>query len=180
MVEAGIDVIGVVSGVLGIVSFFQSLFPPSPSTINQAGSSNLRIAAGMNGKGLSEANGHIGIINLYNENQEKISYNPYEDNPFGGSESEVNSGSFTDFTLDCSGQQPTYVQIFGTGDAICIAYIAQTWPDGTQRGWSGDVGMLCDQSYWAYFNIIVSGDGHKPACTWLDRDHTNGLKAAAM
>lgn len=55
----------------------------------------------------------------------------------------------------------------------------QVWQYGTQRGWSGDIGLMCNQS-WAYSNIIVSDDGHNPPCTWLDRDHLNRVKAAAM
>ena len=174
-VAVGVDVIGVVSGVFGIVQFFQGIFPPSPSSINRAGASTIRIAAGMDGNGLSQAEGPIDQIDLYNEYQGWIGHATYYP-----SDSKIESGSFTDFTVNCQGQKPIYVQIRGRDDAVCIAYITQTWPDGTQRGWSGDVGMQCEQSYWAYSNIIVSGDGHKPACTWLDRDHTGGIKQASM
>lgn len=174
-VGVGIDIIGVVSGVFGIVQFFQSVFPPSPSSINQAGASTVRIAAGMDGKGLSQAEGPIDEIDLFNDYEGWIGHATYYPK-----DSQIKSGSFTDFTVDCQGQQPTYVQIRGREDAVCIAYITQTWPDGTQRGWSGDVGMQCDQSYWAYSNVIISDDGHKPACTWLDVDHTGGIKQAAM
>ena len=66
-VGVGIDIIGVVSGVFGIVQFFQSVFPPSPSSINQAGASTVRIAAGMDGKGLSQAEGPIDEIDLFND-----------------------------------------------------------------------------------------------------------------
>ncbi|KAL6714230.1 hypothetical protein ACLMJK_007653 [Lecanora helva] len=180
MASAALDVVGLVSGVIGIVQFIQGIFPESPPTVNKAGSSNLRIAAALNGGGLTEANGHIDIIYLYNELGEQITNNAGGTGPFAGDAWSVDSDSFTDFTLDCKGQQPTYVQIYGGSDAICIPYITQTWPDGTQRGWSGDIGRLCGQSSWSYSNVIVSKDGHKPACTWLDSDHTNGLKAQGM
>ena len=177
MAAAAIDVIGVVSGVLGIVSFFQGVFPDPPPDTSKAGSSHLRIASGMDGGGMSEAGGHITKINLYNEYREQVGgvdYRlPWEDG-------NIEDGSFTDFTLDSNGQQPTYVQILGSDDAVCVAYITQTWPDGIKRGWSGDMGMICDQSHWAYSNVIVSDDGHKPACTWLDADHTNGIKSAGV
>ena len=35
-------------------------------------------------------------------------------------------------------------------------------------------------SDWYYSNIIVGDNGHKPACAWIDEDHTNDISKAAM
>ena len=165
------EVIGVVSGVIGIFQFLQSLFPPDT---NSADSSSLRIGVGLDGPVLSNAEGAVKTINLYNEDQTLVGT--------GKGDGDIASGSFQDITIDQSGspgQQPTYVQINAGKHALCIAYITQKWPDGTQRGWLGDMGQECGAS-WAYSNIIVSDDGHKPAYTWLDQDHSNGINAAAV
>ena len=164
-------VIGVVSGVIGIFQFLQGLFPPDT---NPADSSSLRIGVALNGNGTSDADGAVKTINLYNENQEKIGV--------GKGDGDIGSGGFQDISIDQSdypGQQPTYMQLNAGTHGLCIAYITQKWPDGTQRGWLGDMGAACGQS-WAYSNIIVSDDGHKPTCTWLDQDHSNGISAAAV
>jgi len=76
-------------------------------------------------------------------------------------------------------QQPTYLQLNTGTNALCMAYITQQWPDGTQCGWSGDMRRQCNQD-WAYSNIIINHSGYKPDCTWLDQDHSNAIWAAAV
>ena len=183
-----IETIGLFSSVLSIVSFFEDLFPSTPSVTSNvpAGLTTVRIGVAKDGTSaagtITEAKGRIGQINLYNEDREKISSNSFYKR--GDPSGLVRDGSFTDFNLDCQGQQPTYLQIFGHEDAICIAYIMHTWPDGTKRGWSGDIGSLCGVSHWSYSNIIVgrtpNGKNYKPACTWLDWDHNTGITLPAM
>ena len=165
------QVIGVVSGVVGIFQFLQGLFPADNKP---ADSSSLRIGVGLNGPGLTGVDGAVKTINVYNEDETLIGT--------GRGDGDIPSGSFQDITIDQSGspgQQPTYVQINAGKHALCIAYITQKWPDGTQRGWLGDMSQACGTS-WAYSNVIFSDDGHKPACTWLDQDRSYGLKAAAV
>ena len=60
-----------------------------------------------------------------------------------------------------SGEEPTYLQVLGKDDAVCIAYIGQTWPDGQQRGWLGDVGRGCGKR-WFYSNVEVGEEMYKP------------------
>ena len=190
LIMAGlIDTIGIVASVLSIVTFFEDLFPDTPTIASNvpAGLTTIRIGAAKDGPApsggtLREGKGRIGQINMYNENMDKISSDSYyhKNDPSGL----IPDGSFLDFNVDCQGQQPTYVQLFGHEDAVCIAYIMHTWPDGTKRGWSGDIGALCGVSHWSYSNIIVgktaAGKNYKPACTWLDWDHNTGIELAAL
>lgn len=164
-------VISIVSGAIGIFHTLQGLFPADS---NPADSSSLRIGVGLGSNGLLDTKGAVKSIYAYNEDKQIVGH--------GKGRGDIASGSFQDITIDQSkapGQQPTYLQLNAGGHGLCIAYITQKWPDGTQRGWLGDMGFACGQA-WAYSNVIVSDDGHKPACTWLDKDHTNGISAAAV
>ena len=51
--------------------------------------------------------------------------------------------------------------------------------DGGTRGWLGDMAKACDHD-WYYSNIIVGEEGHKPACAWLDKNHSYGLWTSAI
>lgn len=168
--SVAIDVIGVVSGALGIFQFAQDQMPSHKD--NPADSSYLRVHLGGGIRTVPNAGGSLAAIKVYNEEQTLIGA--------GSGDGPIPMGSFQDITIDQSygpGQQPTYVQISGTDDAVCIAYLIQTWPDGTQRGWLGDMGQACGAT-WGYSNVIIGTD-HKPACTWLDQDHT-GILSGSM
>ena len=170
------QVIGVVSGVIGIFQFLQSLFPPQ--TTPPAATSLVRIGVGLDGtfdgQTLSDAEGAVKGIRVYNEDQQLIGT--------GKGDGVIPTGGYQDINIDQSqapGQQPTYLQLNAGKDALCMAYITQQWPDGTKRGWSGDMGRECGRD-WAYSNIIIDDSGYKPDCTWLDQDHSNGIWAAAI
>ena len=166
--------------------------------------SRVRIAVGLNGdKGwsgsLRHAAGNAPLVNAFNENQ----------NWCGSSDNKhpyITSGSFRDMTIRQSdvgpGEQATSLHIIPTSNELCIAYISQTWADGTHRGWIGDMGRGCGRD-WYYSNIVVGND-HKPsqslflshtqphekapveltraqsACTWVDHDHSHGITTAAL
>lgn len=140
-------VIGVVSGVLGIFQFFQGLFPDNDPTV-----SVVRVAAALNGAEgdggpLSDADGDLSDVRLYNEHQEFIG---------AGGSGYVESGGFHDFTIgQDTTQQAAYVQLRAGGDALCIPYISTTWVDGQQRGWTGDWGQKCGLD-WYVSDVYVS------------------------
>lgn len=179
MSEIGVlDVIGAIGNVISIIQFAQSAFPgggSSPASIaSYAGPSLLRIHSG----DVENAGGRIAALNLYSEKQEQLNHTKWH--RYNEKEGNVGQATFTDFSLDSQGKQPTYVQIINSEDAICIAYIAQTWPDGQKRGWTGDMGRVCGQS-WAWSDITVSPGPNAPplACTWLDWNHDN-IRSAGM
>lgn len=170
------QVIGVVSSAIRIFQFLQSLFPPQ--TTPSAATSHIRIGVGLNGyyqgQYLSDSDGAVKGIRVYNEDKQLIGT--------GKGDGVIPSGGYQDISINQSkrpGQQPTYLQLNAGTNALCMAYVTQQWPDGTQRGWSGDWGHQCGRN-WAYSNIIIDDSGYKPDCTWLDQDHSNGIWAAAI
>ncbi|KAF2834766.1 hypothetical protein M501DRAFT_963863 [Patellaria atrata CBS 101060] len=96
-----------------------------------------------------------------------------------GSKSNIQDGSFLDVEVshDTEGdtRQAEYLSVSkGGDDALCIAYITVTWPDGGQRSWMGDVGKKCG-SHWYPSHTIVDGYDSKPACMWIDGDQSYGI-----
>ncbi|MCJ1257713.1 hypothetical protein MMC24_005539 [Lignoscripta atroalba] len=77
-------------------------------------------------------------------------------------------------------RQPEYISVvMDNVDAICINYIAVQGPDGPLSAWYGDVGMGCGAN-WYHSQNVIGDKGYMPRCTWLDKDHTNGLPHNAM
>ena len=140
--------------------------------------STVRVAVALSDKkaGFTDGEGASPMILAFNENGEHIGHS------FWGQKGHIGSGSFKDITIHQDagpGQQATHLQILAQDDAICIAYISQTWADGAARGWLGDMGQACNQQ-WYYSNVIVGDEGHKPFCTWIDQNHSNDILNAAM
>lgn len=160
------QVLGLLNTLVGIVSFLSSTFPAQqgPATV-------VRIAAGLNGPGgLSGADGTIDQIQTFDLNQSQLGQVDTLD-------STIQSGSFVDYTVPQeTGDQATFIQVFGSKDAVCIAYIAVTWPDGSNYGWPGDWGKQCGLD-WYPSNVAIPSTSYFPDCTWIDQDHTNGIKA---
>lgn len=133
------DVIGVISGGMGIYSFIESLLPSAESL-----KTTVRVSAGK----ISEtAGGKVAEIRLYDDAGSIVGKNE------GGG---VDRGSFTDISISQStGQQATWVELRGDDDAICIPYISVTWADGSTYGWMGDVAKECGMD-WYEGGVYVS------------------------
>jgi hypothetical protein len=82
--------------------------------------------------------GTIPSLRVYNENKELIKTSASDNY------NTINEGQFTTVTVyqNSSGsfQQAPFLQVAWGSDDICIAYLGQTWADGTKLGWLGDVG----------------------------------------
>ncbi|KAI0116432.1 hypothetical protein GGR51DRAFT_574711 [Nemania sp. FL0031] len=156
-----LNVVGFVSGVLGIVQFGKDNLPQEKSA-----GSTVRITVGLDTKnGLSDAGGDLPDVRLFNEAGEFLGI---KTNP-----GKVNSGESADITIDHnrdSGQQATYALFSANKDAICIAYTSITWPSGDQYAWVGDWGRQCGGS-WYYSNVYISASGVTPDCLWIDGNH---------
>lgn len=155
------NVISVMSAAIGLVGFMESNLPDGKRNPMD---SSVRIAVALNGdKGvrgaLRHAAGEAPLVQAFNENQHLCGATNNFLHPY------IHSGSFMDLTVSQSklgpGEQATSLQIIPTTNELCIAYISQTWADGTHRGWVGDMGKGCDRD-WYYSNIIL-GDDHKPS-----------------
>jgi hypothetical protein len=77
--------------------------------------------------------------------------------------------------------QAHYISLSQRGnDAICIAGISVTWPDGIEYAWYGDVGELCGAPWYHSSTILSAQDLYTPKCVWIDGDETNGIKTKGM
>jgi hypothetical protein len=138
-----LNVLGLISGlVLGIIP----LSLPLPE-IQSGPQSIVRVAIGLSDN--SQLGGDIPGITVWNENGDRLgSVNP--------SSNKVEVGSYVDITVSqSSNQQPTYMRVEGGSDSICVAYLGHSWPDGTKRGWLGDMGKLCNKQ-WYYSTLYVT------------------------
>ncbi|KAH7140221.1 hypothetical protein B0J13DRAFT_637641 [Dactylonectria estremocensis] len=156
-----IEVIGVISGILGIISFAQDNFGEVDST-----TSSVKITVGLDvTDGLSDAGGSLPDVRLFNEAGDFIGISNSGDSITDGSTGEVKI-THEDAS---NGQQATYALFSANNDAICIAYLTMTWANGDQYGWVGDWGSECGAS-WYYSNVYVKGTNYKPNCMWIDAD----------
>ena len=77
----------------------------------------------------------------------------------------LKGGTYTNVVVNqieqSQGKSPTYLQVLGHIDAVCVAYVGQTWPDGEQRAWLGDLGRSCGKG-WFYSNTVIGKEGYKP------------------
>ncbi|KAL6721303.1 hypothetical protein ACLMJK_000405 [Lecanora helva] len=168
-----VQVLGVMSSLLGIVNFDKAaqVELETPGTYDSV----TRVAVGLNNATLNNADGTSPAILAFNENKEFIGQS--EKTNF-----HIPSGAFHDIVVRQPagpGQQPTYLQICAHNDAVCVAYVSQTWPSGDRRGWLGDFARACGYP-WYYSNIIVGMEHHKPDCAWIDQDHTNDIFTSAL
>jgi len=177
MAAAGVgflDVLGAVSGVLGIVGFGLTNIP---KLMDEASGPTLRVRAGLPQDAAQTMGG--GLDGVY-------SFDYW--NHFIGSayDEDIPQGGFNDITID-SPDSPTtsatYVQVTNGNDATCIAYLALTNADGTSRTWMGDIGWFCGANWYesaTEAGQYKDGSPYYPKCTWLDGDATNGINAVSM
>lgn len=135
---AVIDIIGVVSGLLGIYQFGADNFASKDS-----GGSVVRIQVGLDSPGgLSNAGGDLPDIRLFNEVGDFLGIvaDP------GHIEDGTNGKDIT--VTQSAEQQATYALFTANNDAICIAYLSIVWPgDDSKFGWTGDWGKMCTNSW---------------------------------
>ncbi|PKK52751.1 hypothetical protein CI102_2487 [Trichoderma harzianum] len=169
-----INVIGLLSGLLGVVSFYQENFANVPEK-----GTTIRIKAGLaQGDEKTDIEGNIGAVFAWDNN------NNYRGKSKG---KHIGEGSFEDIILSQfqHGRRLEYVAVAADEDAVCIAWIGVTMEDGTPNGaWTGDIGSECGQAW--YHSNEVGGyfkDTQKryiPRCTWLDADRSGDSVVAAM
>ncbi|KAL6886271.1 hypothetical protein HDV57DRAFT_526135 [Trichoderma longibrachiatum] len=166
--------IGIVSGVLGIVSFIQDNIAEQPPN-----GAIVRVKAGLEwGDEDSGFAGSIAAVYAWDTN------NNYQGRSDGA---HIGAGGYREFQIDQmeGGARAEYVAVSATKNAICIAWITVAMKDETQGGaWTGDIGSECGQN-WYYSaekagKIKDSGEDYTPRCTWLDEDHSSDIRSASM
>ncbi|KAL8867899.1 MAG: hypothetical protein Q9174_005360, partial [Haloplaca sp. 1 TL-2023] len=79
-----------------------------------------------------------------------------------------------------TGRQAEYILLSAAhDDAICIAFITLQGTDKIDRAWYGDVGYSCGANWYAS-RYKINDQNYMPRCTWLDKNHSKGLKHRAM
>jgi hypothetical protein len=163
------EVISVLGTIFSVISFAQSnlpIHPPQPTI------SALRIAVGLEG----DAPGNVPAAFIYDE------FGSFLGGTSPDKKQKIKKGGIYDLYIgqSISNAQATYVSINAEhDDGICIAYIGQTWTDGTSLGWLGDNGKQCDWD-WYLSNVEVGPNLYKPLCMWIDSNHSNDLKATGF
>lgn len=138
MGAAIVDVIGVLSGLLGIYQFGADNFGSA-----DAGGSVVRIQVGLDTPGgLNNAGGDLPDIRLFNEAGDFLGgkYDP------GHIEDGTNGNDIR--VQQSAEQQATYGLFTANDNAICIAYLTIVWPgEEAKYGWTGDWGQKCSNSW---------------------------------
>ncbi|RSL61019.1 hypothetical protein CEP54_006481 [Fusarium duplospermum] len=169
-----VDAIGLVSGVLGIVSFIQSLIPENPKE-----GAIIRIKAGNGGDNDEDSGGEVSAAYAWD----------FENNYLGRADGDsMELGGIVETMIDSfsGGSRAEYIGISVADDAVCVAWITVAQFDKTKGGaWTGDIGYECGQSWYA--NKEAAGylgkdedEEYIPKCTWLDGNHSGGTESASM
>ena len=168
MAMAVINVVGALAGVVGVGMMIPGLMPEKDEH-----NPVVRVAAGLSSNEDDTTSGNTPGVALYDIMGRKIGSTK-------GNKDKVKDGAFIDVKVpfdDGVGAKPAeYIQINdGGGDALCIAYVALTNPDGTKKAFYGDVPKACGADW--YHSLLKTGDDdYQPSCFWIDRDRSNGLR----
>lgn len=152
---------------VGVLMMLPELLPQ-----HDAHQTIVRVGVGMSSNSNDETKGNTPGIHLWDIMGRSVG-STY------GSPDILKDGEFSDISIpfdDGVGRVPSeYISVVNGGDdALCIAYLALTQPDGTKKVWWGDVGKRCDADWYAS-ELKTGDDDYKPACIWIDRDGSNGL-----
>ncbi|KAK0616581.1 hypothetical protein B0T14DRAFT_523450 [Immersiella caudata] len=153
-----VEVIGVVSGLLGIVQFGMDNFAGEDDSVN----SIIKIAVGLDGGGLSNAGGDLPDVRLFNEFGDFLGMSADPGFVADGTMAEIKVRHDGDL-----GQQATYTLFSANNNAICIGMATITWPDGSNWGWTAQWADPCGAS-WFFSNLRFKGAPDDPICMWID------------
>ena len=159
---AVVTVLAVFGSSVGFTGFrYDEEFPKPQECKGMGHNSMVRVAIALNGvEGLSEADGPEPSILAFDDNRKYMGASVNWKRGSG----HIDSGGHADIWINhllVKSLPPTYLQLGGPNDGICIAYISQRWPDDTLRGWLGDMGKACGKRYY-YSNIVVGDTQHRP------------------
>ena len=165
----GLAVLDVIGTLLGVGWMMPGLIPDKDEY-----QTVVRIGAGLSMAKSDSTSGDKPGIHLYDVMGRSIG------STHGTKHHKILDGDFMDISVPFDhgvGKKPTeYLSIVNGGDdALCIAYIALTQPDGTEKAWYGDIAKSCGAD-WYYSQLKTGDDDYQPVCIWIDRNHSNGLQ----
>ncbi len=151
-------VLNIVGGILRFIPFASENFGSADSV-----ASVIKFTVGLDvSGGLQNAGGDLPDVRLFNEAGEfiGISTDPASVRDSSTAEIRVKHN-------DNNGQQTAYALFSANDNAVCVASISITWPNGDQYGWVGDWGQACGGA-WYFSNVFIKGSDYKPSCLWID------------
>ena len=159
--KAVLTVLAIFGSSVGFTGFLPDEFPKPEEGRVLGHNSMVRVAVGLKGETkLSGTDGSEPAILAFDDQREYVGASINWRAGFG----HIESGGHKDLWInhmEPDNAPPTYLQVIGLYDEICIAYISQRWPDDTLRGWLGDMGKGCGKR-WYYSNIVVGDTQHRP------------------
>jgi hypothetical protein len=168
---AAFNVFSIVLGVATMIPFLGSMMPGRDPLVT-----TVRIYAGSG----TDTNGHAPHVAGFDINGNLIGSVKGGDDIAQGAPYDAKIEMKADGS-DGSGAQAEYISLSQAGvDAICIAGISVTWPDGLEFAWYGDVAEFCGAPWYHSTTILSSKDLYKPKCVWIDGDATNGIKTKGI
>lgn len=179
MAVALLNVIGVAAGALTMLPYLEELFAP-PAASKDA--TVVRIVLGSDTDEAASLSGNTPGASLWDFNGNAIGYTK-------GKSEVVPQGNFVDITINPRAEagniQAQYISISNGGnDAICIAGLAVTFPDGGKAAFSTNIAAECDAAWHVsgtpVLGQLATGEIANPRCIWLDRDGSYGLPHQGM
>lgn len=166
---------GVVLGVETIVGELVGSIPlivdqfPQP----QKDKAVVRIAAGAHAFDESlggSTGGDIPFVHLYDLHGDELGHVNGESQPEGGIS--LGDGESVSREIETQGH-PEYLKLTAYGlDAVCIAYVTLTAPDGKDfLTWNGDFGKECGIPWYPSPQRFPGVDDFRPNCIWLSKDN---------
>ena len=166
---AGLAVLDIVASLVGVGLMIPGLLPAK-----DANAPVVRIQAGSPSDITHDLGGDLPGVRLFDVWGRLVGEKK------GNKKKEIKTSSFWDITIpfaDGVGNPPSeYISVVNGGDdALCIAYVALTQPDDTKKVFYGDFAKECGAD-WYHSWFKTGDDDYQPACFWIDKNRSNGLR----
>ncbi|KAJ5163582.1 uncharacterized protein N7500_005412 [Penicillium coprophilum] len=155
-----VDAIGVISGILTIVSFGMDNFGEGETS-----GSTIKVAVALDGpNGPTNAGGDIPDVRVWNEVGDFVGMK--------ADPGTVGNGNLGEVKINHE-NQGVYSLFSANDDAICVAWVTTTWSDdrgGNKYAVSGDYGEACGGSWFESHMYPNSNEDYQPKCFWIDKN----------
>ncbi|KAI9037483.1 uncharacterized protein KD926_000278 [Aspergillus affinis] len=155
-----VDAIGVISGILTIVSFASDNFGSGETS-----GSTFKVAVALDGpNGPTDAGGDLPDVRVWNDVGSFVGMT--------ADPGTVSNGNLGEIKVDHE-NQGVYSLFSANNDAICVAWVTTTWSDdrgGNQYAVSGDYGEACGGTWFESHMYPNADEEYQPKCFWIDKD----------
>ncbi|KAK1145528.1 hypothetical protein N8T08_004086 [Aspergillus melleus] len=155
-----VDAIGVISGILTIVSFASDNFGSGETS-----GSTFKVAVALDGpNGPTDAGGDLPDVRVWNDVGNFVG--------MVADPGTVSNGNLGEIKVDHE-NQGVYSLFSANNDAICVAWVTTTWSEdrgGNQYAVSGDYGEACGGTWFESHMYPNADEEYQPKCFWIDKD----------